>query len=78
LEPSETPTVSAIQAESKSSQIQQNPAKPGQKRSKKKAWISLDFLVRIGPFQRVMLTPLGKKIFCLSSARVDARGGFAS
>jgi predicted component of type VI protein secretion system len=53
----------ALQANSKSSQIQQNPAKPGQRKSKKKAWICLDFLVRIEPFQSVALTPGPKKSF---------------
>jgi|ERR1700734_1660116 hypothetical protein len=52
----------AIQAESKLSQIRQSPAKPGQRKSKKKAWISLDFLGGIEPFQSVMLTPR-QKIF---------------
>jgi hypothetical protein len=58
----------AIQAESKLSQIRQSPAKPGQRKSKKRAWISFDFLVRIEPFQRVMLTPWAKKSFCLGLA----------
>jgi hypothetical protein len=58
----------AIQAESKLSQIRQSPAKPGQRKSKKRAWISFDFLVRIEPFQRVMLTPWAKKFFCLRLA----------
>jgi hypothetical protein len=56
----------AIQAESKFSQIRQSPAKAEQRKSKKKALISFDFLVRIEPFQRVMLTPWAKKFFCLS------------
>jgi hypothetical protein len=49
-------------------QIEPSPAKPSQGRAKKKkkAWISLDFLVRIEPFQRVMLTPWGKRILLLS------------
>jgi hypothetical protein len=41
-------------------QILQNPAKPGQaqpKKSKKKAWISLDSLGGNEPFQGVALTP---------------------
>jgi len=33
-----------IQAKTKYSQIQQNPAKPQQNKSKEKAWISLDCL----------------------------------
>jgi predicted component of type VI protein secretion system len=53
----------AFQANSKSSQIQQKPAKSGQRKSKKKAWICLDFLVRIEPFQSVALTPWAKKSF---------------
>jgi hypothetical protein len=53
----------APKAKTKSSQIQQNPAKPAQRKSKKKAWISLDFLVRIEPFQSVAATPCGKKFF---------------
>jgi hypothetical protein len=40
--------------------IQPSPAAPSPK-SKKKAWICLDSLVRIEPFQRVALTPQGKK-----------------
>jgi hypothetical protein len=38
-------------------QIQPNPAKAGQRKSKKKACFSLDFLCRIEPFQWVALTP---------------------
>jgi hypothetical protein len=56
----------ANQAGSKFSQIQQSPAKAEQRKSKKKAWISFDFLVRIEPFQWVMLTPWGKKILSVS------------
>src|ERR1700728_1587055 len=52
----------AIQAESKLSQIRQSPAKPRQRKSKKKAWISLDFLGGIEPFQSVMLTPQAKNL----------------
>jgi hypothetical protein len=47
----------AFQAMAKFSQIQQNPAKRGQRQSKKKACISLDSLVRNEPFQWVALTP---------------------
>jgi hypothetical protein len=39
------------------SQIQQNPAKPSQRKSKEKAWISLDFLGGNEPFQGLALTP---------------------
>jgi hypothetical protein len=53
----------AAKAKTKLSQIQQNPAKPAQRKSKKKAWISLDFLVRIKPFQGVAATPVAKKSF---------------
>jgi hypothetical protein len=52
-----------VQAKSKFSQIQQSPAKPSQRKSKKKAWISLDFLGGIEPFQWFMLTPRAKKSF---------------
>jgi hypothetical protein len=47
----------AFQAMAKFSQIQQNPAKRGQRQSKKKACICLDSLVRNEPFQWVALTP---------------------
>jgi hypothetical protein len=52
-----------IQINPKFSQIQQSPAMPSQRKSKKKAWISLDFLVGIEPFQWVIVTPQGKKSF---------------
>jgi hypothetical protein len=45
------------QVKSKLSQIQQNPAKPGQRKSKEKAWISLDSLGGNEPFQGVAPTP---------------------
>src|ERR1700734_2891407 len=38
------PRAERIQAKTKLTQIRQKPAKPGQKRSKEKAWISLDSL----------------------------------
>jgi hypothetical protein len=66
----------AIQAESKLSQIRQSPAKAEQRKSKKKALISFDFLVRIEPFQRVMLTPWAKNSFASSSLRCPWRGPF--
>jgi hypothetical protein len=50
-----------VQAKSKLSQIQQSPEKPGQGKSKKKAWICLDFLGGIEPFQWFVLTPRAKK-----------------
>jgi hypothetical protein len=53
----------AFQANSKFGQIQQNPAKPGQRKSKKKALIPFDFLVGIEAFQSVALTPWAKKSF---------------
>jgi hypothetical protein len=59
----------AAKAKTKLSQIQQNPAKPAQRKSKKKAWISLDFLVRIKPFQWVAATPWAKKFFSRSFPR---------
>jgi hypothetical protein len=49
----------SFQANSKSIKIQQNAAKPEQRKSKEKAWIVLDFLVRNEPFQRVAPTPQG-------------------
>jgi hypothetical protein len=49
-----------------------NLAKPGQASPsasqifpRENPWISLDSLVRIEPFQRVTLTPQGKKFFSL-------------
>jgi hypothetical protein len=56
-----TPTL--FQANSKFSQIEQSPANAEQNPSKKKAWISLDFLVGNEPFQWVALTPGAKKSF---------------
>jgi hypothetical protein len=53
----------AFQANSKFSQVQQNPAKPSQRKSKKKALIPFDFLVRIEAFQWVAPTPRAKKSF---------------
>jgi hypothetical protein len=61
-----TPTL--FQANSKFSQIEQSPANAEQNPSKKKAWISLDFLVGNEPFQWVALTPGAKKsLFSLLS-----------
>jgi hypothetical protein len=67
-----------FQADSKLNQIQQNPATPGQRESKEKAWISLDSLVRIEPFQGVALTPQGKKLFPapFPAAALHTEGGF--
>jgi hypothetical protein len=48
-----------FQANSKSSKIQQSPAEPEQRKSKEKAWILLDFLVRNELFQGVAPTPQG-------------------
>jgi hypothetical protein len=47
----------------KFSQIQPSLTKPKQRKSKKKAWISLDFLRRFGLFQWVTATPQGKRLF---------------
>src|SRR5271167_2179758 len=47
------------QAKTKFSQIQQNSAKPGPRKSKEKAWISLDSFVRIERFQPLAPTPDG-------------------
>jgi hypothetical protein len=55
------------QAKSKLSQIQQNPAKPGQRKSKEKALISLDSLGGNEPFQRVAPTP--RALFSFSPVR---------
>jgi hypothetical protein len=46
-----------FQANPKFSQIQPNPPKPQQRKSKEKAWISLDSLVGIEPFQWFAPTP---------------------
>src|SRR5271163_1144263 len=46
-----------------SSKSSQARPRLGQRESKKKAWISLDSLVRNEPFQGVALTPWGKKSF---------------
>jgi hypothetical protein len=59
-------TSNIFQAKSKFSQIQQNPAKPEQNQAKKRAWISLDFLRGIEPFQQVMPTPGAKKVLFVS------------
>jgi hypothetical protein len=66
LRGSETQTIPDGNAYYNPSRIQTEPnpqsaAKPGQRKSKKKAWISLDFLGGIEPFQSVMLTPPAKK-----------------
>jgi hypothetical protein len=51
------------QARSKSNQIQPNRAKPAQRVPKKTARFSLDFLVRIEPFQGLARTPWPETIF---------------
>jgi hypothetical protein len=43
-----------------------NPAKPGQRKSKKNPWISFDFLCRIEPFQWVTPTPRAFFLFLAS------------
>jgi hypothetical protein len=53
------------QIKSEFSQTGQSPATLGQSEAKEKAWISLDFLCGIEPFQRVALTPWGKNV-CLA------------
>jgi len=55
-----------FQANPKFSQIQPNPPKPQQRKSKEKAWISLYFLVRFEPFQWVAPTPGAKRILLVS------------
>jgi len=45
------------QAKSKFSQAGPNSPKPSKDNQRKKPWISLDFLVRIEPFQRLAPTP---------------------
>jgi hypothetical protein len=57
------------QARSKSNQIQPNRAKAGQRISKKTAWFSLDFLVRIEPFQGLARTPSPEKHFLAPFSR---------
>jgi hypothetical protein len=51
-----------IQISPKLFKIQPSPGKPEQSQSKKKAWISLDSLGGIEPFQRVALTPGAKNL----------------
>jgi hypothetical protein len=58
---------SVIQINPKFRKIQQSPAKSGPRQSKKKAWISLDSLGGNEPFQRVVVTPWGKKSFLAPS-----------
>ena len=53
----------AVQAKSKLFKTYQSWAKPEPSFSKEKAWISLFSLGGIEPFQRVALTPWGKKVF---------------
>jgi hypothetical protein len=57
----------------------QAPAKASQRKSKKKPWIFLDFLRRIGPFQWVTATPQAKKFFVRSFLPIgvsEPRGRF--
>jgi hypothetical protein len=60
-----------IQAKSKFSQIQPNRAAPEQNLTKKKAWFSLDFLVRFEPFQGLALTPWPENLFSASLSRSE-------
>jgi hypothetical protein len=46
-----------FQAGPKFLKIEQNPAKPEQRKLKENPWIGLDLLVRIEPFQRVAPRP---------------------
>jgi hypothetical protein len=57
----------------------QAPAKASQRKSKKKPWIFLDFLRRIGPFQWVTATPRPKNSLSAPSFPIgvsDRRGRF--
>jgi hypothetical protein len=65
---------SFVQARAKSSQIQQNSANAGQRKSKEKGWISLNPLVRIEPFQRVALTSKGKNLVLLLAGPATVHG----
>jgi hypothetical protein len=62
------------QAGPKFSQIRQSPAKPGQRKSKKKALIRLDFLCRFASFQGVTLTPKEKNSFPAPFLKARPRG----
>jgi hypothetical protein len=53
----------AFQAKSKFFKIRPSRAKGSQRKSKEKAWISLDSLVGIEPFQGVAPTPKAKRLF---------------
>jgi hypothetical protein len=66
---------SEFQAGPKSSQIEQNPAKRNQRKSKEKAWISLDSLRRIEPFQGPAATPLRVNFFCPFALFIIASAG---
>jgi hypothetical protein len=54
----------------KSGQARPNP---GQENQRKKAWISLDSLGGIEPFQWVVVTPQGRKSFLASSLAIGLR-----
>jgi hypothetical protein len=54
---------SLLKAIAKFFQIRPSQAKDDQRKSKKKALINFDSLVRIEPFQRVTATPWGEKFF---------------
>jgi hypothetical protein len=62
------PANPALQARAKFIQIQQNPAKRRQSKSKESACIGLDSLVRNEPFQWVALTP--RPFFLLAAVRI--------
>jgi hypothetical protein len=61
--------ITTFQANSKFIKAEQSQPKPRPNFSKKKAWISLDFLVGNEPFQRVALTPRAEKVFSRSFPR---------
>jgi hypothetical protein len=73
-------TIRSSQAQSKFSQIQQNLAKPGQRRSKNKLGFPWILLVRIERFQGVAPTPWPENIFWppLSAEKHEAAMAYAS
>jgi hypothetical protein len=59
-----------VQINPKFFKIQPSPATPSQRKSKKKAWISLDSLGGNEPFQRVIVTPRAKNLSRLHSLAI--------
>jgi hypothetical protein len=57
--------LSLVQIKGKWIKARPSPPKPGQIFAKKKALISLDWLRRFEPFQRVIVTPRGKEFSSL-------------